>query len=322
VRIIGEITLCIAAFVLGVWFWTVARTPRHLALIYTGGAEFHFLLDSLGLDQLVAESGAIKPALGSYAANIGVFEQAHLIALARTRNTLAVLGALVFVCAALIGPVSVAIAAGLFLLPAFSPLAASAKNSNGGLVHSILLNLLKWNAEDPAGCERFCTQQRPDFEVMYKVVSTTRAQPSLSELGSPARFLTGDVDGVGAVTPLRDAEAAILGLVFENEHLYHGPMQYWLDRTWTLYVSAVSRAVYKVSLVAESRDRNDALKLSAVVLITLRAAFGREAEDNGALLLWNASDGNVVLQLGESLGKHTVAVFLTSSIARNFTRLQ
>jgi hypothetical protein len=56
-----------------------------------------------------------------------------------------------------------------FILPSFSPIAASAKNNNATHVHTVVLNVYKWNETAPDECSRYC-EQDAGLRQVYRTV--------------------------------------------------------------------------------------------------------------------------------------------------------
>lgn len=160
-------------FVLGSWFWAVAKSPRHLQRLLLDEAELRRFLAFLGHAKFIEEAGAIKPVLGSYAKNIEVFDRAHAISLNKPRNTLLVLATLLLVGSYFINPLYCALGFLFFLVAGLFPLFDSAKNNNMTHVHTIMLNVRKWHTEEPYACAEYCSNARPDLRTIHALVASS-----------------------------------------------------------------------------------------------------------------------------------------------------
>jgi hypothetical protein len=164
VALLLKIVVAILALVIGAGFWSCARSPRHMRVLLSDARQLQRIIDFLGRQALAQEAAAIQPVFGSYDKNIALFERAHLTSLSRTRNFLAVFAvALLAGAYALLGPAFAALLLGVLVLPLLGGLPASAKDNNVTHLHTVMLNLLAWNAADAGECARYCAATRPDF---------------------------------------------------------------------------------------------------------------------------------------------------------------
>ena len=60
---------------------------------------------------------------------------------------------------------------GVFLLLSIGDILAVAKNYNATHVHSLILNIYKWNHTDSAGCRNYCSQEQPRLMHLYGLVA-------------------------------------------------------------------------------------------------------------------------------------------------------
>lgn len=58
---------------------------------------------------------------------------------------------------------------GLFLLPVLREIPASAKNNNITHVHTVILNVYKWNKTDPVGCLEHCRKDS-DLKQIHSMI--------------------------------------------------------------------------------------------------------------------------------------------------------
>ncbi|HXF41914.1 MAG TPA: hypothetical protein VN687_19515 [Blastocatellia bacterium] len=105
---------------------------------------------------------------------------------------------------------------------------------------------------------------------------------------------------------------------FRGEQIHLGPAQRWLDHLWDLRLGSVRGTIYKVALEAKAADRDDAVEISTSVYSTLQERLGSPTQQGDGIFLWDAADGNIVLQVANIGGDRRIMVFFTSSIARTF----
>ncbi len=144
--------------------------------------------------------------------------------------------------------------------------------------------------------------------------------PTLGSLGVPARFLNAELSSVVPSKPMSWFEQRILGKWFRQERLSLGPAQSWLNRQWELRLGSVRGAIYKVGLETIAGDRDDAVELTSQVMQLLGDRFGVGTQRGEGLWMWDADDGNVVMQIANVMGERRVMVFLTSRTAGEFRR--
>ena len=142
---------------------------------------------------------------------------------------------------------------------------------------------------------------------------------SLKNIGWPTALLGKPLTFVQPLRPLPWLERFTLGRTFQGEQMHLGPSDVWLDREWELRVASVGGTIYKVGIEAKTKCRDDAVELSASVYSVLQENLGAPSQQGDAIFLWDADDGNAVLQLANVGGDRRVMVFYTSSIARSFT---
>ena len=143
--------------------------------------------------------------------------------------------------------------------------------------------------------------------------------PSLEGLGGPASLLRKPDTIVPGLRRLPWIERLTMRRTFRGEELHQGSPQPWLDQLWDVRVGAVDHSIYKVSFEARAPNRADAEAISAMVFSKLQQVLGSPNHQNEALFIWDASDGNAVLQFANIGGDRRITLFLTSSIVSSFT---
>lgn len=117
------------------------------------------------------EGEKIKSMSESYLRNILFFEKAHFAALNKTRNLTFFVSLILIVISYLIGIPYLIASIIAFFLPALSGIPASAKNYNITHVHTVILNIYKWNKTDQRGCFEYCDQESSGLKHVYRVVN-------------------------------------------------------------------------------------------------------------------------------------------------------
>ena len=85
-------------------------------------------------------------------------------------------------------------------------------------------------------------------------------------------------------------------------------------------LGSVRGAIYKVGLETVAGDYADAVEFSSQVMELLMGSFGEASQPGEGLWLWDADDGNIVMQIANAAGERRIMIFLTSSAARQFPR--
>jgi len=144
--------------------------------------------------------------------------------------------------------------------------------------------------------------------------------PSLKSLGVPAQFLNAKLSSVVPLSRMRQLEQRLLGKWFRHERLCLGPDQPWLGRQWELRIASVRDSIYKVGLETISGDYEESVEFASRVHELISATFGQAEGKGEGVWIWDADDGNVVLQVAHVMEERRVMVFLTSRNAQQFQR--
>jgi hypothetical protein len=82
----------------------------------------------------------------------------------------------------------------------------------------------------------------------------------------------------------------------------------------------VGGTIYKVALEAKAATRDDAVEISTDVYSAPQGRLGAPSQQAEGIFLWDAADGNAILQVANVGRDRRIFVFFTSSIARTFVR--
>ena len=127
------------------------------------------------------------------------------------------------------------------------------------------------------------------------------------------------LEDVTGLTEFTQAEYKIYCRQFQGERNYNTPAVDFLKRQWKVALGTVGGRVYKIALYFESVSRGTVTDVSTDVMEYCQQRLGKPTEQNDTLFIWDASDGNVVLQLGKAGNTYQINFFQTSRNVRTFT---
>jgi hypothetical protein len=127
------------------------------------------------------------------------------------------------------------------------------------------------------------------------------------------------VEGVPGLTEFSQAEYAIYGRRFTGEKNYNAPCIDFLERRWNVALGTVGGKVYKIALFFESESKNTVIEVPTAVVQYCQQRLGRASEQQETIYIWDATDGNVVLQPGKYGSTYQINLFETSRSIRTFT---
>jgi hypothetical protein len=108
---------------------------------------------------------------------------------------------------------------------------------------------------------------------------------------------------------------------FRGEKILHAPSVDFVGRSWDPILGTVDDQIYKIALQIGGLTRNEGGAVSKSVIDFVAKQQGNQPRREGPVLVWDASDGNIVFhesRLGEQV---VLNLFLTSSAVRTFQRL-
>lgn len=143
---------------------------------------------------------------------------------------------------------------------------------------------------------------------------------SLQSIGDVANLLDKQLTSLEGLRSLPWHERQWLLQIFKGESIHLGPPRDWLNRKWEFRVASVRGTIYKIALESSARDKDDAVSLSTEVFMTIQKTLGPPTEERDGLIVWDADDGNAILQLANVAGDRRIMLFLTSRIVRTFAR--
>jgi hypothetical protein len=128
--------------------------------------------------------------------------------------------------------------------------------------------------------------------------------------------LDAPVAGFPGLKEFSPTEYTVLGSPFEGETDYNAPPVVFLGRHWQLQLGTVHGKIYKIAPYLLLKNKQDANEAAMETLRYCTTELGKPAEQRSGFFVWDASDGNVVLQTAESADGFSVSIFLTSRSVR------
>ncbi len=171
IKIIIEIILGFILLIVSSGFWNCVKSPKFLAKLLGDYDELKKFFHHLGKEKIKQKSEIVDPKI-VFSVNIALWIKASVSALDKTRNMSLVVIVGIFIGSYFIGNIFLLINIVLFFIMAFSNISASAQNNIFSDIHTIMLNVYKWDKVNRAECEHFCNTEQPRiFKNIYKVVT-------------------------------------------------------------------------------------------------------------------------------------------------------
>lgn len=92
----------------------------------------------------------------------------------------------------------------------------------------------------------------------------------------------------------------------------------FLDYSWKLMLGTVNNKIYKIALYADLKTKKEANPIAMDTLLYCTKELGEPSIKKTGLFMWDAFDGNVILQTAEVGNELSINLFLTSSSVNNF----
>ena len=126
------------------------------------------------------------------------------------------------------------------------------------------------------------------------------------------------IEGLTGLTEFSQSEYATFGREFEGEKDYNGPALDFLNRRWKVALGTVRGRVFKIALYFDTDSKATAVDTSTDVMQLCQQHFGKAPEQHDTVFIWHASDGNVVVQFGKTMGTYQLNLFETSKTVKTF----
>jgi hypothetical protein len=169
-NIIIELPLAITTLFLGINLWALIKSPSHLTHTISDKFILKESLNIIGSGSFINEAKKIHTAPGGHKLFIDTWDNSRINSLSITRNLLLIPYAIVLIISGYMGIIFLIINISISLLLYFQPINAYAINNNMIHIHTVMLNIYKWNTEDKSGCENYCTFVHPEYLQLYKLI--------------------------------------------------------------------------------------------------------------------------------------------------------
>lgn len=138
-------------------------------------------------------------------------------------------------------------------------------------------------------------------------------------LGAPVDILTG-------LTEFSVAQYVSMGRLFEGEINYNGPQVKFLGSSWKVMLGTVHGRIYKIAIYLEELGHEEAGRIAKDSFDYCREKLGEPSEQRiergfpwgTGFFVWNAMDGNAILQTVEVDTSFAINFYVTSWSTKNF----
>jgi len=111
------------------------------------------------------------------------------------------------------------------------------------------------------------------------------------------------------------------GRVFEGEKNYNAPaIGVFGDKKWNVMLQTVNGFISKIAINVVLSTEREANQVALRLLGYCIKELGKPNEQRTGFFIWDTTDGNIILQTGETADGLAVALFLTSKFIRNFKK--
>jgi hypothetical protein len=121
------------------------------------------------------------------------------------------------------------------------------------------------------------------------------------------------IDGLSGLTEFSQAQYTTFGRRFEGEKNFNAPSLEFLKHRWKVAIGTVGDRVYKIALSFETDSMDTVMDLSSDILAYCQLQLGCTSEQQETIFVWDAPDGNVVLQFERVGSTYMIDLFETSS---------
>lgn len=130
--------------------------------------------------------------------------------------------------------------------------------------------------------------------------------------------LNGSIKDVNGLIEFSPVEYRTMGRQFGDEKNYNAPPVLFLGRSWKVLLQTVHSQICKIALHIEPESTSNANAIAMQTFQYCTELLGKPTKQITGLFVWDATDGNAVLQIAETAEGHTIGFFLTSSAIRDF----
>ena len=173
-KTIIELLLVVFTALLSINLWALIKSPSHLRHAISDKKIIIESLNIIGPDKFIEEAKNIKNAFGDGKIFIDMWDNSRINSLSITKNLLLIPYVIVLVISTYMGTSYLIINVIVSLLLYFQPINSYAINNNMVHIHTVMLNIYKWNTEDKSGCENYCTFVHPEYLQIYKIIDSIK----------------------------------------------------------------------------------------------------------------------------------------------------
>jgi len=149
----------------------------------------------------------------------------------------------------------------------------------------------------------------------------TKGPPTHASFPVGIYKLNDSIDALTGLVEFSPAEYETMRRQFVGEENYNAPPVIFLGRTWKLMLQTANGQICKIAPYIVVTAKQEATQLAMETLQFCNEQLGKSAEQQTGLFVWDTTDGNVVLQTGETDKGFCVSLFLTSLSIRDFKRI-
>jgi hypothetical protein len=150
----------------------------------------------------------------------------------------------------------------------------------------------------------------------FKAKAPTRASFPIGDYR-----LDASIGGMSRIVEFSASQYATMGRVFEGERNFNAPAINFLGQRWPVMLQTVNGQICKIAINLLLRTKQGANPVAMNILNYCVEKLGKPTEQRTGLFIWDTTDGNVVLQTGDTADGLAIGLFLTSRSIRNFKRL-
>lgn len=133
--------------------------------------------------------------------------------------------------------------------------------------------------------------------------------------------LDSPIGGLTGLTEFTSTEYAQLARRYEGEKNYNAPPVVFLGHTWRAMLQTAYDQICKIALYMEQPGKPEAYAIVSRALQFCTEQLGKPVEQKAGLVVWDTTNGNVVLQTGETDEGLSIGLFLTSRSVRSYKLL-
>ena len=134
-------------------------------------------------------------------------------------------------------------------------------------------------------------------------------------------YKLGDHVDPAGLSEFSEVEYQVMGRQFKNERNFHAPQVTFLGSPWNLMLGTVDGNIYKIAPYLEFQTKQEANPVAMEALQYCTVQLGKPSVQNTGMFIWDTTDGNVILQTGETGEGLALNLFITSSKVNQFERL-